>query len=164
MSLWPRRVRVRRLRAADAGQWRDLRLEALSRHPEAFGASHDDWAGRPLADFAERLEQGCVYGAFLGDVLIGSMALDVDGDSGEITAVYVQATHRGRGVARAILRALVKEAKGRGLSRLFLTVAVSNTAAMRFYQLAGFQPVQQAPRALTSDGRLLEALVMMRAV
>jgi ribosomal protein S18 acetylase RimI-like enzyme len=163
MSLWPRRrVQVRRLRAADAGDWRALRLEALANHPEAYGSTHDDWAGRPLADFAARLEGGCVFGACVTGALVGSMALDVEGDSGEVTAVYVQAVHRGQGIARAMLAATLKEARGRRLAQLHLCVAEDNGPALRFYRAAGFRPLAPAPRVLASDGRLLDVVTLAR--
>ena len=53
---------VRRLAAADAACYRELRLEGLRGHPEAFGSSWEDEASRPLAWFAERLERHAVFG------------------------------------------------------------------------------------------------------
>ena len=38
-----------------AEEWRAIRMEALRTAPEAFGSSFDDWDGRPLEDFAQRL-------------------------------------------------------------------------------------------------------------
>ena len=40
---------IRQLGVSDALIYRDIRLEGLSRNPEAFGASWDDEAGKPLA-------------------------------------------------------------------------------------------------------------------
>lgn len=158
---------VRRLLPEDAATWRDLRLEALLHHPEAYGSTHDDWAGQPLEAFAARLEKGTILGAFRDGSLIGSTALDpmpTDPTTGEITAVYVAAAQRGRGVARELMRAVEREAKAQGMERLSLTVATTNHDAVRFYQAAGFQSAGQEPRALARDGRLLDLIRMVRPI
>ncbi len=163
MSLWPRRVRIRRLQAGDAALWRDLRLEALANHPEAYGSTHDDWAGRPLSDFADRLASGAVFGAFVGATLVGSTALDADGPGqGCLTAVYVQAPHRRKGIARLLLKAATKAAKRQRMTRLVLSVAEGNDAARRFYLAAGFRDIGQEPRTLARNGRLLEVTRMQK--
>lgn len=158
------RVRLRRMRAGDAEAWRDLRLEALSLHPEAYGASHDDWTGRPLSDFADQLERGCVFAAFLGVEPVGCMALVLDGAEAEIASVYVRPQHRRRGIARRLLGAVMSEARRGRVGRLSLIVAEQNEPALRFYRRAGFSPEKERPpRALTRDGRLLDLMSMTRA-
>lgn len=164
MMLRRPRVSLRRLRAADAAAWRDLRLEALSLHPEAYGASHDDWAGRPLPDFAAQLEAGCIFGAVSGDDLIGSTALVADGQAGEIASVYVRPDHRGRGVARRLLKRAVKEARARGMQGLTLSVSRQNPPAMAFYRRAGFAELERPSRVLARDGRFLDLIEMTRAL
>lgn len=160
MRLWSRRVRIRRLLAEDAALWRDLRLEALAKHPEAYGSTHDDWAGRPLSDFADRLERACIVGAFKGETLVGCMALDTAQERGEITAVYVRQDLRGRGVARAMLKTQQRRAQQRGVSQLYLTVAETNRPALRFYERAGFCRIEEPSRALARDGQLLDLITM----
>lgn len=158
------RVRLRRLEARDAGPWRALRAEALALHPEAFGETHDPLSGQPLAAFADALETGLVLGAFDGEDLVGSMALDVTGAQGELRAVYVRPDRRGQGLGRRLLRDLLAEAKRQGVRRLDLSVASTNHPALRFYLAAGFRSAGQPSRALARDGRLLDLIVMTRAL
>lgn len=163
MSLWPRRVRIRRLQAGDAALWRDLRLEALANHPEAYGSTHDDWAGRPLTDFADRLTSGRVFGAFVGGALVGSAALDPDGlGQGALTAVYVQGSHRGKGIARRLLKTVIRAARRDGMTGLVLSVAEDNQRARRLYLAAGFRDAGQEPRALARNGQLLDVTRMQK--
>ena len=168
--IWRRRkarASIRRLLARDAAIWRDLRLEALLLHPEAYGSSHDDWAGQPLQAFAARLTSGIILGAFQGGALIGSTALDPDPEdpgTGLVSAVYVKAGHRGQGIAQDLLRAAEAQAKAAGMARLALTVALGNDPALRFYQAAGFRPAGQGPRALARDGQLLDLIRMVRPI
>ncbi len=168
--IWRRRkgrATLRRLLADDAAIWRDLRLEALSLHPEAYGSSHDDWAGQPLRAFADRLSAGRVLGAFRDGLLVGSTALDPDPETSEtglLTAVYVNAAYRGEGIARDLLCAAEVQAKDAGMTGLALCVASSNQPALRFYRAAGFRPAGQGPRALARNGQLLDLIHMVRPI
>ncbi|MBO4979874.1 MAG: ribosomal protein S18-alanine N-acetyltransferase [Clostridia bacterium] len=66
--------------------------------------------------------------------------LSVALDEGEITNVATHPQHRRLGLARAVLTALLSEAKARGLCRITLEVRVSNTAARELYASLGFTP------------------------
>lgn len=54
-------------------------------------------------------------------------------------SVAVLAAHRGRGIGTALLRALMREARGRGIGRLSLSVEHDNPAAA-LYERLGFRP------------------------
>ncbi len=159
------RLKIRRLRADDAEIWRALRLEALNAHPEAYSATHDEAAGRSLAAFAARLEAGMVYGAFLHDDLIGSMALDLsdaDPQTGEITSVYMRHEYRRLGGSKRLFSALLRAARRQKLTILTLDVAEENTGAIAFYQAMKFKIGAPAGRALIRDGRMIELVTMLR--
>lgn len=66
----------------------------------------------------------------------------------EVSSVVVRPELRGRGIARALLRALAEEAGRRGIGHLSLATFVQNKEAMRFWERAGFAPryVQLAAR------------------
>ena len=49
-------LRIRRLEVADAALFRDIRLEALQKNPEAFGGTFEHESAQPLAWFAQGLE------------------------------------------------------------------------------------------------------------
>jgi hypothetical protein len=56
---------LRRLSGVDAASYRELRLQGLQSHPEAFGASWEEETSKPLAWVAERLESNAIYGGWL---------------------------------------------------------------------------------------------------
>jgi hypothetical protein len=68
-------MQIRLLTPADAPAYQALRLLALRESPAAFSASHDEEAGRDIAEVAARLvaADGSVhmFGAFDGDALAG---------------------------------------------------------------------------------------------
>lgn len=160
-----RRPHLRRLAGPDAAAWRALRQEALERHPEALGDSHDAWAGFDLGQFAAHLETSCVIGAFDGETLVACAALEVLGAGrGEVTGVYVRDSHRNRGIARRLLSRTLAEARRCGLSQLSLQVAQDSRAALGLYAALGFVPqTDRPPRVLSRDGRLLDLVEMSRA-
>ena len=65
---------VRRLLAPDAPAFRDIRLEGLRDHPEAFGSSVREDEARPLSSFEQGLEQGFVLGGEMPDGRLGGVA------------------------------------------------------------------------------------------
>ncbi|MFE0588096.1 hypothetical protein [Pantoea vagans] len=46
---------VRRINESDPEDFRRVRLEALLLHPDAFGASYEDWSQKPAPFFAEKI-------------------------------------------------------------------------------------------------------------
>jgi ribosomal-protein-alanine N-acetyltransferase len=62
-------------------------------------------------------------------------------DEGEITDVAVWPEHRRKGVAQALMEALLREAKEQGLCQIFLEVRESNQAAIALYEKTGFRPI-----------------------
>ena len=66
-----------------------------------------------------------------GGMLIGPF-------EGQITNVAVHPNHRRRGLGLAVVEALVREARERGLEQISLEVRRSNEAAIRLYERIGF--------------------------
>ena len=59
-------------------------------------------------------------------------------DEGQITNVAVHPEARRMGLGRAIVDALINEARARGLEQISLEVRVSNLAAIALYEKVGF--------------------------
>jgi GNAT superfamily N-acetyltransferase len=59
----------------------------------------------------------------------------------EISAVCTETAHRGQGLARALVCALMRQIHARG-DRPFLHVAIGNGAAIQLYETLGFAPIQ----------------------
>ena len=60
-------------------------------------------------------------------------------DFAEVKRMYVRDVARGRGVAQALLARIEAEARAAGYAVLRLETGVRQSAALRFYQRAGFQ-------------------------
>jgi RimJ/RimL family protein N-acetyltransferase len=163
----------RRLAGSDAAHYRELRLEGLRSHPEAFGASWEDEASQPLAWFAERLERNAVFGAesHIAPALAGTVGFLVPEAAklkhkGLLWGMFVRPEAQGAGLGAALI-ARVLEHAAQVVEEVRLTVVASNTAAVRLYARAGFVQYGLERRALKVGGQyhdeLLMALVLSRS-
>ncbi len=57
----------------------------------------------------------------------------------EITTLYVQPRHHGKGKGRALLRAIAQECFGQDITSFWLATNSENTPAIAFYKALGFQ-------------------------
>lgn len=80
-------------------------------------------------------------------------------DTCDLENVLVAEEYRRGGVGRAILNALLDNAKERGAAKVFLEVRVSNSAALMLYLSCGFKGVHARTRYY-SDGE--DCLVMVK--
>ncbi len=62
-------------------------------------------------------------------------------DEGELKRMYVDPAVRGRGLARALLAALVDHARDAGMVRLLLETGTEQPEAIALYESAGWTPV-----------------------
>lgn len=68
----------------------------------------------------------------------------------ELTSLYVQPRHHGRGIGSALLRAGMGVAVSMGAASVWLTVNVQNAGALGFYRAHGFESLGQT--AFEIDG------------
>lgn len=161
---------LRALRADDAAAYRTLRLQALRDHPEAFGASHEDETARSLEMTAKRLDGGplnCVFGAFAGEKLIATAGFIVPDRSpksrhkGLLVGVHVAPAHRGHGLGRALVKAVIDHARAH-VVLLQAAVGIANAPALRLYESLGFRHYGREDKALQVDGVFVdEALIVL---
>lgn len=93
---------VRRINESDLDDFRRVRLEALLLHPDAFGASYEDWSHKTAPFFAEKLRTNYIFGGFdLHNTLQGLIGLSFNTSPklshvATIWGMYVRAGMRGR--------------------------------------------------------------------
>lgn len=156
-------MEIRLLDRHDAPAYQALRLQALCDSPHAFSASHADEAGRSIDEVAARLVPAAdgsvrMFGIFEDDVLAGFVALIHPQRAklrhgAELAGMYVAPSHRRRGLAAALLQAVIAHARSiDGVRQLGLGVNATNAAAKALYRSAGFVGWGVQPRALRIDG------------
>ncbi len=75
-------------------------------------------------------------------------------------SVYVARQARGQGVGRALLGALIEEARGLGYHKIVLAGFPFNEAGVRLYQRLGFREVGIYREQGVLDGRWVDTIVM----
>lgn len=101
-----------------------------------------------------------VFGIEQGGRLEGHGVLATLHDEAHLLNLCVRPASRGRGLARQLLRSLLREAARDGLQRVILEVRVSNQRARRLYLSEGFEVIGQR-RDYYPDGADREDAVVM---
>ncbi|CAO1653382.1 ribosomal protein S18-alanine N-acetyltransferase [Salinibacterium sp. NSLL150] len=76
----------------------------------------------------------------------------------DIQTIAVSSDARRQGIGRALMHALMVEARDRGASELFLEVRDDNPSAQRLYDSLGFERIAVRPNYYQPDG--VDAIVM----
>jgi ribosomal protein S18 acetylase RimI-like enzyme len=158
---------VRPLGAADAGEFRRVRLDALRLHPQAFAAAYEDECLLDRAQFAERLARPGLtrFGAFAQQEMVGLVGLQVLGNlkvrhKAHLFSMYVADGHRRTGLADRLVQAVIDAAREAGALVLQLTVTAGNTPAQCLYRRMGFRVYGLERRALKVGDRFYDEELM----
>ena len=159
-------MEIRVLEADDTPAWWNLRLEALEREPEGFGASVEAHHKLTRDEIRSRLaldpENKFVVGAFVDGKLVGTAGFVRENGAkerhkGRVWGVYLTAAMRGKGVGRSMMKALLDRASNiAGLEQISLAVATGQTAATGLYRSFGFVPFGCEVRALKIGDRYVD--------
>ncbi|MDO8359505.1 MAG: N-acetyltransferase [Devosia sp.] len=156
---------IRRLTESDAAAFRELRLAGLLEAPTAFGSSYAAEKDHTVENFAETIARNYLAGAFLEGQLIGVAGFyQLTGEKvahrGNIWGVYVDPSHRGAGVARALMGNAMAHARGI-VSQVHLSVVTDNEAALGLYERLGYVSYGIEPRALRIGSRFYDEHMMV---
>ena len=159
-------LKVRRLEASDVADYRELRLESMKVHPEAFGSSWESEGEKPISWWAERLETTTVFGGWVNNSpLVGTAGFAVQDSpkvrhKGVLWGMYVRPEARGTGLATALVQQVVAHAQTL-VEQVCLTVVASNVAARRLYSAAGFQEYGLERRGLKVGSEYYDQVLMV---
>jgi GNAT superfamily N-acetyltransferase len=145
-------VEIRRVRADEWRELRDLRLEALQDSPDAFWTLHEEAVQRTDDDWREwttfpchvALEDGRLVG------MVAAFANEDDPKTAELIAMFVTPAARGRGIGAALVDAQLAWARAEGFERVSLMVNVEQGSAFRLYERCGFRDTGE--RSQLRDG------------
>ncbi|MGA7634996.1 MAG: GNAT family N-acetyltransferase [Terriglobales bacterium] len=135
-------IQIRRLAPPDAALYRDIRLEALQRNPEAYGSTFETENAQPLAWFSDRLAASMVFGAFHGSELVGIAGLLIGEGQEEahkalLVGMYVRPSSRKAGDGRELIETIIEFARER-VELIQLAVVSDNEQAWQLYARLGF--------------------------
>ena len=158
-------MEVRRVRAEEWQELRDVRLRALADAPDAFGTTHTEATARPecwwkdwTADSADGTAQA-MFLAWEGAEAVGIAGAFGDDRRIDVISMWTDPAHRGRGVASALLDAAIEFAGG---AAVYLSVTESNDAARRLYERRGFSPTGLTEPLRSNAALLIHELRLVR--
>lgn len=102
-----------------------------------------DWMFRHCREYDGRILVAESEGEVVGVVVVwtryhSSDPIDIPGEHAYVPDLVVSASHRGRGIGRALLRAAESLAREAGAERLCISVIADNTGAKSLYTAEGF--------------------------
>jgi ribosomal-protein-alanine N-acetyltransferase len=126
-------------------------VHALETH--AFGA--DAWSEQSVREELTGPRRVAVV-ACVAEAVVGYAVTSSAGDVLDLQRVAIHPEHRRRGLARALLATVLRDAEG---DRVLLEVSTGNQAALAFYAAEGFTEIARRGRYYR-DGS--DAVVMSR--
>lgn len=134
------------MQSSGTTQIRDLHLAdaalAAALHSACF--EDDPW---PVSAFSDLLAIPGTFGllAIEADAPLGFLLCRAAADECEVLTLAVLATAQRRGIGRSLLLRGFEHAEALGARRVFLEVAVDNTAAIGLYRCVGFTQTALRP-------------------
>jgi RimJ/RimL family protein N-acetyltransferase len=161
-----RGLQISRLGPSDAALYREIRLEALKRNPEAFGSTFERENAQPLSWFETVVVRADIFGAFLDGALVGIAGYAAQEGSKQahkalLWGMYVRAAGRNLGLGERLVAAVLDHARGQ-VEMVQLTVVSENEVARRLYGAMGFVEYGYEKRALKQDGRYYDEVLMAK--
>ena len=136
-------MRIERLDKRAWQRLKTIRLRALLDAPDAFGTTHEEAKTWPDEVWARQAADLPTFIANAGTADVGIVRVSRNGhapEDAELISMWVADTERGRGVAEALVGAVVTWARQAGMRRILLSVADSNAPAIALYDRLGFRP------------------------
>jgi GNAT superfamily N-acetyltransferase len=137
------KLTLRRAELGDEPILRELRLQALSIAPEAFGSTYEAEVGRSTADWQRWFSPGVTFvleNAAGAQGMVHGKHDEADPAVVHLLAMWVSPALRGSGAADALVAAVLSWAKSKGAASVRLNVIQGNGRARRVYERNGFSP------------------------
>lgn len=155
---------IRRLGLQDVKIFRDIRLEGLKNHPDAFGASFEEESDQSETQVQGRIESNAIFGGFLKGRIEGVAAVSRSRAAKTahiafVWGMYVRPDARGTGLARLLIERAVAEVK-QSCRSIRLSVVASNIPAIRLYESVGFKTWATDTEALRVETTYLDEVLM----
>jgi RimJ/RimL family protein N-acetyltransferase len=151
-SLNPRKeiFSISRLQGADFHEFKSIRLEALQRVPEVFGATYEEESKLSDQEWIARLEnKGSAFFAlkYRGEIVgvTGILTNRDDPSQGILIASYIREEHRLKGGSELLYEARLQWARERGLKEVIVSHRASNEASKNANKKHGFICTHKEP-------------------
>lgn len=153
---------IQRLARPDAGRYRALMLQALADDPGAWISTTAERDSLPVDWWEDRIAhpdgRSVAFGALIEGRLAGSAGVRFEGmqrtrHRATLFGMYVDPRHRGNGLGKQLLHAVLDHARSRdGTTVVQLSLVEGNARALALYQSCGFTTFAVESHALRDAG------------
>jgi RimJ/RimL family protein N-acetyltransferase len=168
-------ISIRLIRKSDLHAFRELRLEALREHPDAFGSDYEEDSRQPESFWVERVEKmvddpfGCAILADAGHELAGMVGVSRHRGAkrkhcGDIWGVYVRPAYRGKRLMDTMIERAIDWCRSSGIRIVNLSVGTHNATALGCYLRRGFSVYGVSPEEMLVNGRFIDELLLFRRI
>lgn len=161
----PAQVSIRPASEADLPAIRDIYNDAVSHTTAIWNEAQVDLADRALwyrariargfpVLVATKQEEVVAYASYGDFRAFAGYRFTIE------NSIYVHADHRGQGVAKALLPALINHARSAGLHAMIAGIEAQNAASISLHASFGFVEVGRLPEVGFKFGRYLDLVFM----
>ncbi len=162
-------MKISRLTPADWSKYRDLRLESLHEAPQAFLSTVEE-TEQSLTEEWQRKIKNMFFAINDDDKVMGMIGgfrqnKAKTNHTFKIVSFYVSPKYRGQGIGSQLLEEILNYARSlSGVTKIELSVATTQQAAVKLYQQAGFKKIGRQQQTVKVgnqyyDEELMELLV-----
>lgn len=164
---------IRQLNSSDASIYRTLRIQALTELPPAFGSPSIEEQQKPLEETANSLigtNDRALFGVFIDSSLVGMIRHSRytgfnEGHRSYIAGFYVDPSHRGKGLGRALLEKAISLAeRDEKIRRINLSVVSTQAAAIGLYESMGFSKCGTSFEEFYAEGQFHDEILMTKSL
>jgi GNAT superfamily N-acetyltransferase len=137
---------VRRAALGDELTLREIRLQALSDAPNAFGSTYEREVARTISDWQRWMSPGVAFILYVpagARGMVAGLRDETDPEVVHLMAMWVHPTIRGSEGAAELVAAVVGWSRSEGAKVVRLKVIQGNDRARRFYERMGFRSTGQ---------------------
>ena len=162
-------ITLRPARDTDAPAFRELRLEALQKHPEAFSSDYATNFTFTTTFWEQRLRDieqfGSLFFAVHEGDLVGMCGIKRESSpklqhTATIWGVYVKEEFRGLGITEGLIARCTAWALEKGVKVVKLAVVNTNTRAIKTYTRCGFTVYGVEPMAICIGDTMYDEMLM----
>lgn len=154
-------LEIIQLRADEWPLYKQIRVEAVTDSPQAFGSNREQQLAHPDSFWQQRLEdagrgerQWLLFARLGADLvgMIGAYRDENDPREATVISVYVTPAARGKGISHRLMRAILDELRKAAVHKVWIGVNIEQKAALHLYQKTGFV-VERSERNRMGDGQ-----------
>lgn len=129
---------IRRAKPSDAAAIYEIIQKAFREYAAASSLTGLEALQETPEDIEEEIKNKIVYAAVIDNEIVGTVRVDIKGESAYISRFAVLSSHRNIGIGKAMMNLVDKYLLSKGVKQAFLHTASKYAALMRFYYGRGF--------------------------